>query len=240
MNSDRIAEQIRKYGELYRDEHFEKYNKVLLKKDPLNALDFFFGRVFYGGISDDICTRERNISFSYIKKLGFVNTINKIQNQNFMSQIRFVSILKKKGVSNQRRGKMVYCILEWLSNIPENNCIIYSINIIKKGKISLLFHYLVDEIYFIGPKKAALYLRDLIDLFDLQNYLKYDEFIYVLPIDTYINRFLIDMKLKNVIDIKWEEDAKIILNWCKRAGISPISFDQGVWYAYANNLVLVD
>jgi len=234
MEIEKIAKQIIVYSKLYYQKYSEKYNKKNLVKDSLEALNFFFGRVFYGGIWDSVCTKERDVTFTFIKSDGLLNILNQIKNKQYSAK-KFVNKLKKIGVSNPRRGKMAYEILEWLLNIPDFNCITYSINKIQSREISSLF-YQLDKIFFIGPKKASFFLRDLVDYFNLHDFLKTDEFIYVLPIDTYINKFLIALKLKNSEEkIRWENDAKKILCFCEKADISPIVFDQGVWYAYANN-----
>ena len=240
MNRDLIVERILDFSDKYKLDYSMKYNKKQLKQNPLHALDFFFGRVFYGGIWDSVCTRERNIAFNYIKQIGFDTLLEKILNRNFTPQKVFINNLKKRGVSNPRRGKMVYDILNWLATIENHNCVTYSIKEIKNKKISSLFYFFIDEIYFIGEKKASFFLRDLVDFFKLHEFLDKEEYIYVLPIDTYINKFLLELKLKKTKKIAWKNDARIILNWCEEVNISPILLDQGVWYAYANNYKIFD
>jgi len=240
MNEMKIAEKILKYSRKYREEHFKKYSTKILLEDPLKALDFMFGRVFYGGIWDTVATKEREITLDYIKNYPFEKIIEEMADNKFESKDAFSKRLKLKGVSNPRRGKMVYDLLFWLSDLPDNNCIKFSLEEVKNGRIVELFNFLDKEIYFIGPKKASFFLRDLVDHFKLEQYMKPQHYLYVLPIDTYVNQFLLDLQLKQKKKINWYFDAKIIVNWCKKVDISPINFDQGVWYAYYYNYALLD
>ena len=236
MDEKLIVKRILGYSEKYRIEHYSKYDKNRIQQDSLEALNFLFSSVFYGGIGDDIATRERNIAFNYIRDSSLNKIFLEIKNNN--SKESFVQRLKKLGVSNSKRGKMVYDILKWISKLEDNNCVNYSIDLIKSKKIVELY-YLVKRIYFIGPKKTSLFLRDLVAFYDLKEFLLNDDYEYIVPIDTHINKFLSDMKLmKNQTD-NYEIKRTIILEWCNRVNISPIDFDKGVWYANKHDLKLL-
>ena len=238
MDENLIVKRILLYSKNYRKEHCDKFNKIEIQQDPLAALDFLFGSVFYGGISDEIATKERDITFNYIKENYLNKILDLINNNKNYSEDIFIKKLKNLGVRNSKRGKMVYGILKWISQMDDNNCINYSINYIKNKKIAELYNQLTNDIYFIGPKKTALFLRYLVALYDLNEFLTDSDIKYIVPIDTYINQFLIKMGLKEETTISYNNDIKLVLQWCKKVNISPIDFDQGVWYAYKNDKLL--
>lgn len=84
----------------------------------------------------------------------------------------------------------------------------------------------------VGYKTCSLHLRDTVSFFQLENYLSQPDFDLLQPIDTWVYQMAIKL---GIIDAKMTLEklaAKrhIITEAAKTAGVSPIEFNQGLWY----------
>jgi len=227
-------EKIRKIISVFSEDYKKKFitpqenRKEEMLKNWRVALDFLFDKIFSGG-------RPEKTSEKFGKKTKYI--LDKFfagNNYRFDENSRVV--LKRKledgGVNNERDRKMVLDVLEFLNKIDGHNIVLYSKHLIEEGKISDIFEQLTT-LYNVKEKKAALFLRDLVDILGLEKRLRREEFKYVLPIDTWVNKV---SKMFGVLNKgedegpEWRKDSEAIGEFCEKNSISPIKFDQACWY----------
>lgn len=143
----------------------------------------------------------------------------------------------------QRDRAMVVDTLKFISTIPDYNILHYSIKQIKEGKIKELDHDL-REIRQVGQKTCSLFLRDTVSFYNLESYLSTSDFDVVQPVDTWVHQMAKklgiidqDMKLSELV-----QKRHLIPMAAIKAKVSPIDFNQGLWYlpTHAVDLLLVE
>ncbi len=225
---------IEKYGQLYIERFLRQ--KIATKEEIYNdwykALKFLFTKVFYRGRSDELSERFMNAA---------IQTLNGYKLDKNYNKEMLIECLKSNGVNNERDRKMV---LEFIDLIfyslasYQNNIVKYTVDEIKKGKILDIFNIL-DKIYAIGDKLASFYLRDVILTYQLEEYLKPDDFKYCQPVDTWVQQVALEI---GVIDKKKTErddiKAAIIKN-CLDTKVSPLLFNAGAWMVGAKSFELL-
>jgi len=131
----------------------------------------------------------------------------------------------------QRDRAMVIDTLKFISELPDYNILSYSIKEIKKGKLMELDSDL-RNIRQVGLKTCSLYLRDTVSFYSLEKYLSRPDYDVLQPIDTWVHQMAIKLDIIKP-KMKLEELASkrcIITNAACNAGVSPIDFNQGLWY----------
>jgi hypothetical protein len=83
----------------------------------------------------------------------------------------------------------------------------------------------------VGDKIASFLLRDTVFVYDLEAYLKAEDYYYLVPIDTWVK------KVADKLGIK--ANAKDIAITCQQNGVSPIRFNQGAWYLGSHSLTIL-
>lgn len=127
---------------------------------------------------------------------------------------------------------MVLEVVDFLGDIGDHlDIVTYSSEAIEEGKIGAVHDRLTD-IHNIGQKKAALYLRDLVTIKDLEEGLAWEEYRYVFPVDTQVKQVATEI---GIVDEGVNTDTVIeeILDACLR-DVSPVEFNQGAWYVGAH------
>lgn len=153
----------------------------------------------------------------------------------------------KGKVGKARDVEMVISTLKYISRISNRNIIVHSIERINSGKIEdhykeLQYQYnQANGIYQVGPKIASLYLRDVVSLFQLEDKLSEDDYIYLQPIDTSVRKVAIKIGLvtNSENEVNDEEIRKKIVKLCQEFHCSPLQFNHGAWYTgnYAFDLL---
>lgn len=225
-----------------------------IKQNWWFALLFFFDRTFYQGRSDLLSRRfERAtveaLASSLIGSTSDEKLSSLIQYQHWLHHERWkdpdnplwsalcqtydIGERKRSGTGRERDREMVLDTLRFIVNNCEGyNMLEYSVKSIKNGNIEELSKKL-HNIISIGDKIASFYLRDTVFVYELDNYLKPEDYHYVMPIDTWVRQ------ISNKIGI--EADAKAMATACQQNGVSPIKFNQGAWYIGSHSLdVLLD
>lgn len=225
-----------------------------IRQDWWFALLFFFDRAFYQGRSDILSGRfERAtveaLAGSLIDSTSDGKLSSLIQYQHWLQRERWkdpdnplwsalcqtyeIGERKRSGTGRERDREMVLDTLQFIVNNCEGyNILEYSVQSIKNGNIEELSKKL-HNIISIGDKIASFYLRDTVFVYELDNYLKPEDYHYVMPIDTWVRQ------ISNKIGI--EADAKAMATACQQNGVSPIKFNQGAWYIGSHSLsVLLD
>ena len=107
----------------------------------------------------------------------------------------------------------------------------------ERGDIRKLYKDLMD-ITSVGPKIASLYLRDLVDLYDLESEIAPEDLALLQPVDVWVRKVV----WKTGIVSNGASDSEIqknILEVCQKAGVSALRFNQGVWYLGKNAFEIV-
>ena len=135
------------------------------------------------------------------------------------------------GTGKQRDRAMVVDTLRFISVLPDYNILEYSIGMIKDKKLRELDREL-RKIRQIGEKTCSLFLRDTISFYGLDNYLEPRDYDILQPIDTWVHQMAKKLELipKEMSLAKLQKKRSIITNAALDAGVSPIAFNQGLWY----------
>ena len=141
----------------------------------------------------------------------------------------------KGHVGKGRDIEMTVEVLEFISKIESNNVVKYSLEQIKGGRISGHYEEL-KTIISIGDKIASFYLRDLVTLYHLT--ISERDFFLLQPIDTWVKQISEKLKIIDKNDERSEARRKIIA-FCQGNSLSPIQFNQGVWYMGKNALKIL-
>lgn len=142
--------------------------------------------------------------------------------------------LADEGVGNQHDRQMVVETLDYLGTLDEqgHDVIAYTTDAIPKGEIETVYEELTD-IHNIGPKKATLYLRDVVTHWNLEEHLDGKQYRYVFPIDTWVFRAADEIGIVSTDSLSWVTNSTEIVEACGE-DVSPIAFNQGAWYLGAN------
>ena len=105
------------------------------------------------------------------------------------------------------------------------NITAYAAERIEGREIQGLYREL-DGIFQVGPKIARLFLRDLVAVLNLQEYLSIQDYRFLQPTDTWVRQ------IANKLNIEpgQHELAAALAQVCQDAGVDPIRFNQGAWY----------
>jgi hypothetical protein len=226
-----VIKGISDFGGYYKEMYLCHYKEKNLQDKWLEALNFFFGHIFPGGRRDSLSLEYEEYAMKTVKNHTVTGELNNEVIENIISD------LKKRTQKNYKFPKrdrdMVKETLKFLLKIPNHNIVNYSIEKIKKGEISGLFEKIKD-IVGIGSKRATLFLRDVVDVFGLEeNYIKNstkdNAYIYLQPIDVWVHDVAKHLGIVQSKNPSWEKDAPKIVKKCKDCGVSPIDFNEGAW-----------
>jgi hypothetical protein len=241
-----ILPQIAAYGLQYRTDHLRKYDPDRLIADWWEALQFFFGRAFYQGRRDNISARVHTAALEILSPL--FSHANKTEQYNESRREDWASIesgLRKKiGRGFVGKGgdvRMTISTLNFIGQLPDLNLVKYSVGLIKEGRS--LNHYLElqsgvnirgEGIFQVGDKIASFYLRDVVSLYGLDEYVTAESAVVLQPIDVHVK------KVCGLLGIaeKGDSNSKIknrIVSVCRQQSISPILFNQGAWFVSSNH-----
>lgn len=238
-----IIKKIVGYGDRYTEIYLtDVFDKELMIKDWWSGLQFFLSRSFYQGRSDIVSSQVEQEAMDSIKEFIKRNNgdpTSLINSNNFPSIENAISQVIGKGkIGRGRDIKMVISILQFVSKLDEKNIIKYSISKIKSGNVENHFEEL-DDIFSIGPKIAAFYLRDLVLMYSLDSFINRKDLVYLQPIDTWVRKVAHKVGIINNID---EEEIIIrekIVKACLDLNIPSIKFNQGAWFLGYNSFDII-
>ena len=227
-------QSVEKYGERYVRDFLGNYipNKDEYLKDWYKALDFFFGKSFMRGRKDKLSERFW---------LATMKTLETDRPSKGYDRQTLENRLVTNGVNNGRDRRMVLEVIDFIFNSLddfENNIVKYAVSGIKSGKISEVFNRL-DGIFEIGDKIACFYLRDIIMVYQLESYLKAEDFRYCQPVDTWVIQTASKLGIVRDTKIPKEEARETIIGACLKANVSPLLFNAGAWIVGARSFDLL-
>lgn len=225
-----------------------------VRQDWWLALIFFFDRAFYQGRNDKLSGYFEQATIQALRgvlagsssgeRFSALKTLSRwLDRQEWKSQGNplgdalskkyDIADGKKSGTGREQDREMVLSSLNFIVNhCKDYNILGYSIRHIQSGEIGRLSNEL-HNIVSVGDKIASFFLRDTVFVYDLETYLKPEDYCYVVPIDTWVG------KVADKLGI--EANAKAIAIVCQQNGVSPIKFDQGAWYLGSHSFsVLLD
>lgn len=221
---NQLIKKIASYSKDYKN-YLKTWNKDNLQNDWSYALKFFFNKTFYRGRSDRLSALfEKRANEVIDKIIGKDKSFNKLQ-----SDLKNLNRkLKENSVSNFADRGMIESIIIFLSSIPLNNIISYSLNQIKNSKIKQHYGEL-SNLYFVGDKLITFYFRDLDYIFNLNKYFIKEDYLFLQPIDTWVRQ--ISKKIGITDDEKDLEKIKTkIIDACHNAGVNPSDYNLGAWF----------
>lgn len=221
-------EAVAAFGDTYREEHLDESPDSTDPGDDPFQVRFFLKRAFAGAKPESLATEYRTKTETVLRERE-----SEIRNRWSGSNGRFtdeefLQILADQGVGNNRDRQMVVDIVDLLGKVENHDITSYTLNAVKEGNVDAAYET-VSGVYNIGPKKATVYLRDIVCYYDLEKSLQDDQYKYVLPIDTWV------FQVGNAIDVlstdskDWERNSTEIVDECGD-DVSPIAFNQGAWY----------
>lgn len=235
--------KIINYGDKYIEEHLtDIFDTDLMLKNWWEGLQFFLSRSFYQGRKDTISMRVEekamNVLKEYIADKG--NDATVLLDKNNFSEIKnaLKEVIGKGKIGRGRDIEMVISILNFVSDLEEKNIVNYSISKIKSRKVNEHF-YELQKIISIGPKISSFYLRDLICMYSLDNYMSEKDLIFLQPIDTWVRKVALKVEIINNLD---EDDVFVrekIVKTCLDLKVSTIKFNQGAWFLGYNSFDIV-
>lgn len=223
---------------------FDKDFLINEKEDLLNdtnkAIKWFVGETFWQGRSDWL---------SNVYRRAFSRSFDKIYSNEAFSKVSFdknkveslieefereVEKLKKKSGESYKLNKKDIRRLEALFSNFLPKLEVYQFNPVKfiveetqKGHLKELFEKNLI-IWGIGPKVRALILRGIVQVFDLEEYVKEEDKKDLFPVDTHV---------RQICQLIWPETegkndrglAKFVVEQCQKLRVSPLNFNSGCW-----------
>ena len=132
---------------------------------------------------------------------------------------------------------MVISLLNLIQSSSQKNILKFIVDKIKSNAVSEAYKTL-DEIWSIGPKITSLILRDIVYIYELENFIGKNDYYYLQPIDTWIHKISKKIGLVDKDNI-YNKEANDITNKCFELRENPIHYNQGAWYIGANSLQVI-
>ena len=246
MNTKTLVRQIARFYKNYEEGFLKK--RIKDKNDylesPKSALFFVLSYSFYQGRRDEISSRfEERAKTTLESFLGNNNVLlyssPRITDKNNL-RIKYKGLydsLKQSKVNKEGDRLMVISLVNFIQFNNKKNILYFLIEQIKSKKIAEAYRSL-DGIWSIGPKIASLILRDVVYIYELENYLSDEEYYFLQPIDTWVHNLSKRIELVDRNKI-YKVEAKDITDKCFKFGVNPIHYNQGAWYVGSNSLKIL-
>lgn len=238
-----LVKKIAGYSVQYRRMAFENVDRSSIEAHPLRALEFFFSRVCFQGRRDDLSARvfyaAMEVLNSEFGDEDFRARYLTNAAQNWVSVMRELEVKIGKGkVGKAGDIKMITSTLAFIGRLPDLNVVSYSLRELRSGRVEQHYRELqgsqsANGIYQVGPKVAALYLRDLVSLYSLEDQIPDESAFCLQPVDVWVRKVAKRVGLSSELD---DHQIQIeMARLCRRNAISPLRFNQGAWYVGYNS-----
>jgi hypothetical protein len=220
---------IENYGRMYVTDYLDKDRKRRshILSNPLDALTFFYGRVFMRGRKDTISVTFMNRTIEVLREYRSILDIDLANLENKLALHL---------VNNRNDRRMV---LESIRFICDNlkdydyNIFNWSVDTIRTNRTAEAFRAMTS-IYEIGDKLATLYFRDVTLVSDLEPTIRAESYIYFQPIDTWVKQVTDAIGITETTDRTLPVVKEKIITCCLEASVSPLLFNAGAWMTGAN------
>ena len=246
MSTKNLVKQIARF---YKNYEFELLKERIRDKNdylnsPKSALFFVLSYSFYQGRRDEISsmfeerTKKALESFLGNNNVLLYSSPRIADKENLRIKYkRLYDLLKQNKVNKEGDRLMVISLINFIQFNNEKNILHFLIEQIKSKRIAEAYQNL-DGIWSIGPKIASLILRDVVYIYELENYLSAEDYYFLQPIDTWVHNLSRRIELVDNDKI-YRDEAKDITDKCFEFGINPIHYNQGVWYVGSNSLKIL-
>lgn len=232
--TDRSIRKILHFGERYKREYLRPVSKEALERDWYGGLRLFLSDSFYQGRLDEVSERVETAAIGVLNKYFSGCDISALKCCDFDSLLQdLLAVIGKGKVGKKRDAQMVVGIFRFVSQLQEENLTRYSTAAIERGSIQQLSNEL-QGITGIGPKISSLYLRDLVDIYDLENRIAPEDLRFLQPIDVWVRRLAGKTGIIGDGQLSDAEIQKEIVRVCRDLGVSALRFNQGAWYLGKN------
>jgi hypothetical protein len=221
--------------------------KDVYLQDPHQALFLIFSHCFYQGrrdplsekfhkIAEDTC-RDFFIEHDYVLQESAQRITKK---ETLKSKYdHFERLLHSCGLNKEGDRLMVISLINFIQSCPEKNILCHIIERIQSQQLAQIYREL-DDVWSIGPKISSLILRDIVYMYQLEEYFKdVNSYSYLQPVDTWVHQVAEKLGMipseKNI----YQGEAVDITRKCLEAGVNPIHFNQGAWYLGARSIDIV-
>jgi hypothetical protein len=245
----RLLRSVAELGKSYHDEHLADSVKGrdALLSDWWSALLFWFNRSFYQGRRDSLSTEM---------KTRAVATLNNILGEELSEKRRRLVHLEKKlwltAEGWEREGNplqkalrashvnkrgdrlLVISSLGLATELRDLNIVAWAVGKAQIGRISEA-HRRLDDLHSVGEKIASVFLRDVVDVFDLRSFVSPDDAVLLQPVDTWVRQVAVKVELVDK-ESGYRETRQAIVAGCQRLHVDPIRFNQGAKYLGAHAL----
>ena len=238
MNTKTLVKNIAKFHIKYRDKYLEDRikNKNDYLKSTKEGLFFVLSYSFYQGRRDEISfkfeERAKRTLNQYFTENGDILTISNMRITSKEKLKKEYKDLNKKlkinKVNKEADRLMVISLLNLIQSSSQKNILKFIVDKIKSNAVSEAYKTL-DEIWSIGPKITSLILRDIVYIYELENFIGKNDYYCLQPIDTWVHKISKKIGLVDKNNI-YNKEAKDITNKCFELGENPIHYNQGAWY----------
>ncbi|MBA7498188.1 hypothetical protein ES704_00923 [subsurface metagenome] len=246
MNTKNLVRQIARFYKNYESELLKEKirDKNDYLKSPENALFFVLSYSFYQGRRDEISSifeeRAKTALESFLgnNNILLYSSPRITEKENLKTKYKgLYDLLIQNKVNKEGDRLMVISLVNFIQFINGKNILHFLIEKIRSKKIAEAYRNL-DGIWSIGPKIASLILRDVVYIYELENYLSEEEYYFLQPIDTWVHNLSKRIELVNNDKI-YRDEAKDITDKCFEFRVNPIHYNQGVWYVGSNSLKIL-
>jgi hypothetical protein len=120
----------------------------------------------------------------------------------------------------------------------QQNIIDYIVTEIKKGNMDSV-NSMLTNIYSIGPKIAGLLLRDIVQIYELQEFVDtFEKHSLLQPIDTWVHQVSHEIGIVSRAKPYKGEGADIV-RFCFANDINTIHYNEGAWYVGSQSYRIV-
>lgn len=229
--------QVATFHEPYRAEYLKSVGDTKPGSDPFR-LRFFLEKAMAGARNESTNAMYRKAAEVVLRE-NQVSIERRLDGKDVFPDSKFEAELQDAGLTNGADRQMVVEMIDFLANVNDDHDIVeYSIESVKTGDTGVV-HNQLTGIHNIAQKKAALFLRDVVTIWGLEDELSWEEYRYVFPVDTQIRQVVTEL---GIVDdgVSRDQLTDAVLNAC-RPDVSPVEFNQGAWYLGANSFdVLMD
>jgi len=89
---------------------------------------------------------------------------------------------------------------------------------------------------YVGDKLRGYILRDIITFFNFESMLKREDHLCLQAIDTWVKQVCVKLWGKDIESMKDRDLKEKIVSECIKCGVSPVEFNQGMWFLGSNSL----
>jgi hypothetical protein len=232
---EEVIKKIVYFGERYGKELRENHSKKFLEEGWYGGLSLLLSHSFFQGRRDEISDIVREAAMPILDQLFKGKDVSALAECNFSSLRQdLFGVIGKGKIGKGRDVLMIVSMLKFVQALPgDKNLVRYSVQKIKDGDIKELYDQLIKEIVQVGSKIASFYLRDLVDLYGLdqfENCIQTPDFAYLQPIDVWVRAVALKTGIIDDDRLSGEKVRESILEVCHGLKVPSFRFNQGAWY----------